>query len=517
MSGGSPAPGAGVVVEGRDGRLPWPHRRVWAAAAAPLLVVGTGLGTWFGVTRIENKLTDEARSDLSAAGIDPSGLSIRFDYRDGEAVGKLPAGITRAEAEAAVSHPLLRHFTVRATEVAAGGPAAPSTTAPPVLRGSTEVRAELTSSGTIVLTGTVPTEAEHRTLVQAAAEVVGPDGVDDRIVVSGLSPAVPGDMGRVRALADVVSTFEGAGTAIATLTDDSLDLIMREATADAARAAREAMEAAPVFANYDIEDGVETPTPLVVGAELESGMVTLTGTVPSEAHHQMLLDAAVGSFGAEGVDDRLVVSGEPSTGEIDSGIEALAASLGALEGAESGRAILDDTGLTVEATVTDPAAADALEALEVSAANAVGPPTTVDVTIAEAPEVALGEQMAGLRSELDSLADEIGANVVFDSGSAELTPAAEATLDKVAAAMERYPLPVVRVEGHTDSNGPRAANRVLSQARADSVVAHLVAAGVDPSRLQAVGHGEDVPLVSNETAAGRARNRRVEFTPLPDF
>ncbi len=516
MSAERPASGAGVMVEGRDGKLPWPHRKVWALAAAPLLVAGTGLGTWFGVVRIENKLTDEARSDLSAAGIDPSGLSIHFDYRDGEAVGMLPAGITRAEAEAAVSHSLLREFTVKATEVAAPAVPAPSSssTAPPVQLGSTEVRAELTSAGRVVLTGTVPTEAEHRTLLQAATEAVGADQVDDRIVVSGLSPAVPGDVGRVESLAAVVATFDGAETALATLTDDSLDLVMRGATGDTAQKAQEAMDAAPVFADYDIEGGGEMAAPLELLAELDGGVLTLIGTVPTEAQHQMLLDAAVASFGSDGVDDQLIVSGNPSTAEADSGVETLASALAALEGAEVGSAELSDSGLTVVATVSDPDAAEALEALEGSAG---GVPTTVEVTVAEAPEVAIGQQMEALQGELDSLADEIRANIVFDSGSAELGPAARATLDKVAAAMERYPLPVVQVEGHTDSNGPRAANQALSQARAESVVAYLVTAGIDPSRLTAVGFGEDVPLVSNSTAAGRAQNRRVVFTPLPEF
>ena len=516
MSGENPAPGAGVVVEGRDGKLPWPHRKVWAVAAAPLLVVGTGLGTWFGVARIENKLTDDARADLAAAGIDPAGLSIHFDYRDGRATGSLPPGVTPAEAEAAVSHSLLRDFTVEATEVAAPA-ATPSTssttsTAPPVEFGSTEARAELTSDGRIVLTGTVPTEAEHRTLLQAAEEAVGAGQVDDRITVSGLSPAVPGDVGRVESLAAVIATFDGADTAVATLTDDSLDLVMRGATGDAAQAAQEAMDSAPVFTNYDIEGGGETPAALEVLTSLGGGVFTLTGTVPTEAQHQQLVDAAVAAFGEDRVEDLLIVSGDPSTPEIDSGIEALAGTFGALQGAESGFAELDETGLTVEATVTDPAAADALTALE---DGSTGLPTTVDVTVVEAPEVALADQMEGLQAELDALAEEVQANVVFDSGSAELTPTATATLDKVADAMGRYPLPRVQVEGHTDSNGPRAANQTLSQARAESVVAYLVEAGVDPARLTAVGFGEDVPLVSNATAAGRARNRRVVFIPLP--
>jgi OOP family OmpA-OmpF porin len=69
----------------------------------------------------------------------------------------------------------------------------------------------------------------------------------------------------------------------------------------------------------------------------------------------------------------------------------------------------------------------------------------------------------------------------------------------------------VRIEGHTDSRGSRAYNLRLSQSRADSVRAYLIGKGISSDRLEAKGYGPDQPIDNNKTAAGRERNRRVEF------
>lgn len=101
--------------------------------------------------------------------------------------------------------------------------------------------------------------------------------------------------------------------------------------------------------------------------------------------------------------------------------------------------------------------------------------------------------------------------VSFGSGSAVLQPGASATLRGVASAMKVNPGLKVEIEGHTDSVGLAAKNQTLSTRRAQAVKNFLVKEGVAADRLSAVGHGSAKPVDSNDTAAGRANNRRVEF------
>jgi outer membrane protein OmpA-like peptidoglycan-associated protein/opacity protein-like surface antigen len=106
-------------------------------------------------------------------------------------------------------------------------------------------------------------------------------------------------------------------------------------------------------------------------------------------------------------------------------------------------------------------------------------------------------------------------NVLFEFNSSELTAASKAVLDEIAGPLvESFPDVRLEIGGHTDAIGPETYNRTLSQRRAESVVAHFVSAGVDESRLEAKGYGEDHPVASNDDDEGRAKNRRVELRRL---
>jgi outer membrane protein OmpA-like peptidoglycan-associated protein len=106
---------------------------------------------------------------------------------------------------------------------------------------------------------------------------------------------------------------------------------------------------------------------------------------------------------------------------------------------------------------------------------------------------------------------ELRQTIFFATSKALIMTKSYPLLDEVASALKARPTLKVRVEGHTDSRGDRLANTRLSQARADAVLGYLVGRGVQADRLEARGFGPDQPIETNKTAAGREKNRRVEF------
>jgi OmpA-OmpF porin, OOP family len=97
----------------------------------------------------------------------------------------------------------------------------------------------------------------------------------------------------------------------------------------------------------------------------------------------------------------------------------------------------------------------------------------------------------------------------FETDSAVLRPDSRDQLTNVAAILKAYPGAHVKIGGYTDNSGNPAANRQLSEARAEAVRDALDRLGVDPSRVQAEGYGDQHPIADNNTAEGRAKNRRV--------
>jgi OmpA-OmpF porin, OOP family len=104
--------------------------------------------------------------------------------------------------------------------------------------------------------------------------------------------------------------------------------------------------------------------------------------------------------------------------------------------------------------------------------------------------------------------------IEFEPGSANLLPKGKKILDEMAAAITQLGRKPVRLIGHTDAFGDHAKNLTLSQLRANTVRSYLIAKGINAQLLSTAGMGPDQPVDSNDTAQGRARNRRIEFKPL---
>ncbi|MGE0079677.1 MAG: OmpA family protein [Thiohalomonadaceae bacterium] len=106
-------------------------------------------------------------------------------------------------------------------------------------------------------------------------------------------------------------------------------------------------------------------------------------------------------------------------------------------------------------------------------------------------------------------------DVFFQTASANIAPGATSTIDKVAEVLEDKPDQRIVIEGHTDSVGTASYNQRLSELRAQAVKDLIVARGIDAERIAIYGYGESRPVASNENAAGRQLNRRVEIV-FPD-
>lgn len=130
------------------------------------------------------------------------------------------------------------------------------------------------------------------------------------------------------------------------------------------------------------------------------------------------------------------------------------------------------------------------------------------------------EQIEGAQVEKVNEGEAI--KVTFESGilyatnSSTLNTASRTSLDKFATSLQNNPDTDVMIYGHTDSTGSDAINNPLSERRAESVYNYLISKGVSGTRIVSEGFGSTQPVADNNTAAGRAQNRRVEVYILPN-
>jgi outer membrane protein OmpA-like peptidoglycan-associated protein len=128
-------------------------------------------------------------------------------------------------------------------------------------------------------------------------------------------------------------------------------------------------------------------------------------------------------------------------------------------------------------------------------------------------EVAAMQQVVSANKLLDELnkAGFIALYINFDTGKADLKADGTATVAEIVKMLKSAPSLKIAIEGHTDNVGQPAANKALSEKRARSVMAAIIAGGIDAKRLSAAGFGQERPVADNRSEEGRAKNRRVEL------
>ncbi|MBP1165397.1 MULTISPECIES: OmpA family protein [unclassified Chryseobacterium] len=141
------------------------------------------------------------------------------------------------------------------------------------------------------------------------------------------------------------------------------------------------------------------------------------------------------------------------------------------------------------------------------AGNVIG--NKMDKQAKDIKETLPGAQVERVGDGIKVTMNESIVNFAFDSSN--LTSVAQTNLDKLAEVLANNPDTNINIYGYTDSKGADAYNLKLSQRRADAVKAYLSGKGIASNRMFTKGEGEAMPVASNDTDEGRAKNRRVEF------
>jgi len=235
--------------------------------------------------------------------------------------------------------------------------------------------------------------------------------------------------------------------------------------------------------------------PAVAQTAAAPNQVVVAGTVPDEATRNAILAKVREVYGAERVVDQLGVGPVVAPPNWSGYVQKLVSPQ--LKQVSRGQLNINGNNIELKGEVANEAQRQQLAADMATSLN----PT---YAVRNALRVAAQEQTV-----LDAtLANRI---IEFEPGSSVLRPAGRNILDEMAVTLLKLGAKKVEVIGHTDSQGARDTNVVLSLARADAVRSYLANKGVAPSLISTSGSGPDRPVAGNDTPDGRARNRRIEF------
>ncbi len=193
----------------------------------------------------------------------------------------------------------------------------------------------------------------------------------------------------------------------------------------------------------------------------------------------------------------------PYTGESQTSKAVWGTAIGAATGAATGALVSGNRG------------AGAIVGGLAGAAVGGGVGYYLDVQEAELRAELAGTGVGVVRDN-DSIRLVMPGNITFNTDSSDINAGFYATLNSVAKVLKKYDNSTVMVLGYTDSTGSDAYNMTLSKQRANAVAAYLQGQGVAVRRFEIMGMGPTSPIASNETAAGRAQNRRVEIKIIPN-
>ncbi len=423
-------------------------------------VAWMGVAAVWAVQRFESDIEERAALALETVGI--VDVQLRVEGRDiiVEDVGTVPAETVLAVVGSLEGVRRVDFESVQAGQASPDNPTAttvpgadqttttppPSTTTTSLPQAAPQASLVATLDGPdFLLSGVVPSQEIADELL-AAANIAYAPFVESDLIVSEDVSAPPWLAGARFGLSLLPMITDGT----IRVEGDRVELTGRSPNGEYLALFEGAVSQA--FGIDDIENNVAITnlTPPVFKARMDDGILTLTGTLPSEDIRQLLVGAAVATYGESAV-----------VNELDLGEDLY----------------------TSFWMFTMPGVFQLLQPFP-----------------AYEFQVVDGVTSGAFRG---------GASFAF--GSAELTPELRQVLDIGVAVLSRDFSLGTRVEGHTDSVGAEGFNQGLSEARAQAAVDYLIASGIAPERLKALGFGELRPSASNDTVEGRRQNRRVEF------
>jgi outer membrane protein OmpA-like peptidoglycan-associated protein len=256
--------------------------------------------------------------------------------------------------------------------------------------------------------------------------------------------------------------------------------------------------------------GEPAPPPEFEATLSAAGEVRLSGAVTDATSRDAILSYAAALFGHERVMDTTELApGLPGgwPGRVLAAVEALAE-------LDEGQVLVTPASVAVKGSSLAVAARSKVTAL---LAAKVGDGAVVDVTFDAAAAAAAAD---AARPKPELCAEQIDAilaagSIQFARGSADIVPESKGVIAAIADVLRGCPGADFEIGGHTDSQGSAEANQRLSETRAEAVLAALRAEDLPMVRLTARGFGANAPVADNASEAGRASNRRIEFTLLP--
>lgn len=478
-----------------------------------LSLIGIGIVGWWGVyqsphsaANLQNMLEENAASALDAYGMDWA--TVEMDGQLARLSGEAPSMEAAVNAEQVLleSSPFGGERAIAAGGVIFGGISRVENMLSEAAPVSPYVwRVTKTQDGAFLLSGHVPSVAIRAGLLAEAATVSAGGKVQDQMMLAAGAPA--GNWQGVARLSVLQLADLSVGDArfednVLTLNGVAMDDIVR---------ARVVADVSNIAAPF-------TGVANIKGASLWSARhddegLLLKGRVASEAERDEIVSIAEANY-AGAVRDEMVVDAPEYASWLDSvrlGLPHFAKFMSGTMGFEP-----EEVGFTFGGE----ASGSTLSYLQQDMAGLGAPydvsitATPLQVSVDEIADIDFTTQpVVACQSGFDRVLETN--EVYFESGKAEITRQSGMTLDKLMAVSTQCARDLrFELGGYTDNRGDPEFNTTLSRARAGAVSEYMSDAGLDPLRLSAIGYGPSEPVGDNDTAEGRAQNRRIEFKVL---